>query len=261
MNLKLRLGLALGFVLLSSIPTAAGSSPTRSSKSPAETGSFHRKLRRRLDAFDASGRPLAELLLSLAYRYKLPMGLEYVDRACATRPLHLKLGAGSLQAVITALVHAVPGYQVDFSQNLADVYAPGARNNSSDMLNAVISQFDASGEDVHRADLDLFCALVRKLNPRSGCGGSIAPGQWRTARVTLHARGKRVYELLNAIVAEVGPAIWTPVVAPESLTLPRSGTLSTLWYIYSEEAPSEELDIAIGRLRDLFPQRPAAKSR
>lgn len=79
------------------------------------------------------------------------------------------------------------------------------------------------------ADFELFCSLTEKIEPGTRCSGSLATGQWKTDVITLDLRDATVHEILNAIVAENGSAIWTVITPKDKLNqIPVGG----LWHIY-----------------------------
>jgi hypothetical protein len=149
---------------------------------------------------------------------------------------------------LTAIILQFPEYRVSFADGLVDIYSPTARDDPSDLLNKIIGNFAVTELDTHRADMELFCALAREIVPPSGCGGSIAVGQWGALRVTVHLQRAKVYEILNAIVASNGKATWTVIAPPEKLsTIPTGG----LWHIYPLEQPFK-----VGVLEQLTSMRP-----
>ena len=72
-------------------------------------------------------------------------------------------------------------------------------------------------------------------------------------KITLHLRNKRVYEILNAIVAQNGRALWTPIV-PSKISSPL--ITGNYWYIYPLD-PSFETSALEGLQRVVPPQRHA----
>ena len=86
--------------------------------------------------------------------------------------------------------------------------------------------------ETRQADFQLFCAVVQAAGSQ-WCGGSLAVGQWEPLRITLHLQNARTYEILNAIIAQNGGAIWT-VTASNLASFPQS---SGLWYIYPLQEP------------------------
>lgn len=195
--------------------------------------SYSEKLQASVPKFDARGCSMAELAVQMACRYKLPMAIEYLDHNALRKPLHLELKDQSVHQVIASIVGSLWEYRVDFSQGLVDIYSPSARSDASNPFNIVIRRYDVEGLDTHFADAELLCVMGRQANPHAGCGGSFAPAQWGSLKITLHLENKRVYEILNAIVAQNGRAIWTPLAQPVG----RSRMMRNFWYIYPLDPP------------------------
>jgi hypothetical protein len=198
--------------------------------------SFEEKLDRRVERFDTLGRTLATSVVDLAYEYELPIGIEYLDPVATARPISLQLHSESVRGILVAIIQQAPEYRVSFSDGLVDIYTPKAREDSSNLLNKVIKNFAVTGLDTHEADLELLCTLSREVEPQGGCGGSIATGQWGLLKITVHLQNAKVYEIVNAIVAQNGKAVWTVIAPPDKLSkIPVGG----LWHIYPLEPPFE----------------------
>ena len=240
--------LLLMLLVMGAVASAGGSEPCRGNHRRAL--SFAEKLQITVPQFETSGRPMADLAVQMAYSYKLPMAIEHVDREALRKPLHLKLEGQTVRQVLAAVVASVQGYRVDFQQGLVDIYSPAARSDPSNPLNTVINRYDVGGLDTHFADAQLLCDIGRQLHGHSGCGGSSASGQWEKRKITLHIRNKRVYEILNAIVAQNRGALWTPIAPPQVSSPLITGNF---WYIYPLDSPFERS--ATGRLQELLPRQ------
>ena len=193
----------------------------------AKALSFEERLDRRV-RFDSAGRTLVASIVELAFTYQLPTGIEYADREATTRPLNFHFQNESVRRILEAITEQVPGYSVNFSGGIVDVFAARGREDPSNLLNKVIKDFAVSQVDTHEADSQLFCELAGGV-----CAVSIALGQWAPLKITLHLQNAKVYEVLNAIVAENGKAIWTVIVRPDEL----SKLQGSIWYIYPLEQP------------------------
>ena len=192
----------------------------------ATASSFEQKLDRRVKQFDTEGRTLVASILDLAFAYELPTAIEYADREATTRPLNLDFRNKSVRWILQAIIEQVPGYSVSFSGGIVDVFAARGREDSSNLLNKVIKDFAVSQVDTHEADSQLFCAVGRELG--HNCVEDIALGLWGPLKITLHLQNARVYEVLNAIVAKNGKAIWTVLVRPDRLSALQNGGI---WYV------------------------------
>jgi hypothetical protein len=193
---------------------------------------FEQKIDRLVERFSTSGRTLVDSVIELAYKYQVPMAIEYADREATARPLNLEFHNKSLRGIVEAIVKEDPQYRVSFSNGVVDIFSPMAREDSSNLLNKIMKDFSVTEMETRLADSQLFCAVAQAAGS-GGCGGSLAVGQWDPLRITLHLHNVRVYEILNAIVAQNGRAIWT-VTASNSASLPQC---CGLWYIYPLQEP------------------------
>jgi hypothetical protein len=211
--------------------------PSRHTSGPlsVRVPSFNEKLDKRIEHFETAGHTLIASVLDLAYEYELPTAIEYIDHDAAARSLNLGFHDESVRGILVALVQSASAYRLSFSDGLVDIYSPRARDDSSNLLNKPIKNFAVTALDTHVADLELLCTLSGELEPRRPCGGSIATGQWGPAKITVHLQNARVYEIVNAIVAQNGKAIWIVIVPPDKLsTVPAVGGL---WHICPLESP------------------------
>ena len=201
-------------------------------KQAVKGSSFESRLDSRIGHFKITNQTLVAIVLDLAYDLQLPTGIEYIDHDAMTRPINLELQNESVRGILVAIVQQVPEYRVSFSDGVVDVYAPKAREDTSNLLNKTIKNFGVSGLDTTSADVELFCALSREVLS-GGCGGSVAKGQLGPLRITIHLQNAKVYEILNAMAAQNGKAIWTVIAPPDGLSkIPVGG----LWHMYPLEA-------------------------
>ncbi len=190
---------------------------------------YQQKLDARVERFDTSGRSLASTVLDLAYEREIPIAIEYLDTDAVYRPLSLEFRDQSVSEILVGIVQQVPQYRIAFSAGIVELYSPKARDDRANLLNKPIKDFAVTEVDTHKADSELFCSLTRELLPTGACGGSVALGQWGPQKITVHMQNARVYEILNAIVAENGKAVWTVIAPPAKLKeIPTGG----LWHIY-----------------------------
>ena len=193
---------------------------------------FEQKTESLIERFSTSGRTLIDSVIELAYKYQVPMAIEYADREATTRPLNLEFQNKSFRGIVEAIVKEDPRYRVSFSNGIVDIFSPMAREDSSNLLNKIMKDFSVTEMETRLADFQLFCAVVQAAGS-DGCGGSLTVGQWDPLRITLHLHNVRVYEILNAIVGQNGRAIWT-VTASNLASLPQC---CGLWYIYPLQEP------------------------
>ena len=213
----------------------------------ARVSLIEQRLDARVKRFDTSGRSLVATVVDLAFTYQLPTAIEYADRDATTKPLNLQFRDESVREILKTIIRQLPEYGVSFSGGIIDVFAPKAREDPSNLLNTVIRNFAVMQVDTREADFQLFCAVSREVGLQ-GCSGSLAMGQWGPVKVTLHLQNTKAYEVLNAIVAENGNAIWTVMVRPEKLSKLQVGGI---WYVYPLQQPFKA--VVSERLANLKP--------
>jgi hypothetical protein len=228
----------LTFSLVPSACFAMGGLQSPSVTHPRLEPSVEGKLDKRVADFRTSGRTLMATVVDIAYEFQVPLGIEYVDRDASTRPIDLQFQNQSLRSIFRAVVAQLPEYQVAFLGETVQIYSPRARADSSNLLNKVLKDFSVIAVDTGTAGIELTCALARQLTAGGSCGGSTPNGQWGPLKLTIHMQNAKVYEILNAIVAQNGRAVWTITVPPNELS---KTSVANLWHIYSLDRPFREV--------------------
>ena len=213
----------------------------------------HGELEHALDTtvkdFSLDGKPAVEGLLGLAYEYRLPMGIEYMDVNLVHKPVKVHLRNVTVREAIEMLLKPLREYRVSFSEGLVEVYSPGARRDRSNILNISIEHFEVSRVDALQASTNLQGEIFAKLHPGVGFGGDTPYGQTAPSepRVTLSLDHLKVYEILDAIVAKDGAAMWLVVVPPAGLSFFEWNR----WAIYNFNPVGK--DSIIHSLEEVFP--------
>jgi hypothetical protein len=234
--------LVLCFALGAGVLASGRGSARFAQASEAESGAradgvavLERKLDTRVAKFDTGGRTLLQCVVDLAFQYKLPGAIEYAGGGGATRKLELQFEDETVRSMLEKLVKQNAGYRVDFSGGIVDVFSPRARQDAENPFNEVIRDVSVRDVDTHQADADLLCALGRQRGGQV-CTASIAKGQWPNVKITLHMQNAKVYEILNAIVAQNGEAIWAVTYWPEEYYKRNEN----FWYVYALEEAFRE---------------------
>jgi len=213
--------------------------------------SFESKLDGNVEVFDSEGQTLVENVLSLACQYQLPLGVEYLDRGAVSQRLRLQLRGKPVREILLSVVAQAPQYRLGFSGGCVQLYSPRARADPSNLLNAVVDNFQVSGVDPQVASAAAFEALVHETAPKTSVVESTALGTLGPPTMTLHLKKAKVYEILDTIVANHGAAVWVVRVPPDKL----STLKGTLWYIYPLQPPNWR-EAVLGDVTSLFPAKP-----
>lgn len=202
--------------------------------SRANSPGIREKLDKRVKHYDTVSRPMIACVLELAYEYEIPIGIEFVNREAMTRPIDIQAQDQTVRALLTSIVQQIPDYHVSFADGLVEIFSSSARDDASNMLNRIVKTFSIKDQDAGIANRELACALARETDASAVCVSSIARGQLGAQKITLNLTNAKVYQIVNAIVAQNGKAAWTVIAPPSSLTNPHS---NDLWHIYPLEAP------------------------
>ena len=205
--------------------------------------SFERRIESRVAKFDAEGRPMVRAILDLADEYQIPLGIEYIDRDAVWRPLKLKLIDKSVREILERLVAQLPQYKLKVSSGVVEIYSPTARADASNLLNTTINHFESSNTP-RMTSWALHDAMASERHQVPNLAGSVLePGH--EPKITLNLKGRRVYEILDDLVAQRGQSLWVPVVPPQKLSEPGP----KLWEVY----PLGAKDLVMDDLNRAFP--------
>jgi hypothetical protein len=224
--------IATAFLAIFTFVASPGQASQRS-----DVPTLREKLDKNVEHFETAGRTLVASVLELAYQYELPIGLEYLNRKALTQPIDLRFKNESIRGILVAIIQQIPEYQVSFSDGLVDIFAPLERQDRANLLNRVVRDFNVVDREAGDANAELACALAQEISPSTVCVSSIAGGQLGSRKITIHLRNARVYEIIDAIVAQIGKAAWTVIVPGSRLT---GSDSSDLWHIYPLQAPFKE---------------------
>jgi hypothetical protein len=180
------------------------------------------------------------------------MGIEYLDRGAARQPLHLQLRGKPVREILSSLVAQARQYRVGFSGGCVQLYSPKARADPSNLLNAIVDNFQVSEVDPQVASAAAFEALIHETAPKTSVVESTALGTLGPPTMTLHLKKAKVYEILDTIAGKHGAAVWVVRVPPDRL----STLKGMLWYIYPLEPPNWR-EAVLGDVTALFPPKTA----
>ncbi len=236
---------------VSILSATASPRPGRASGGLERLPTVEKRLDSHVEQFDSVGRSLMDVVVDLAFKYRLPTGVEYVDRDSVRRGINLRLHNKRVREILRALVAESPDYRVDFSGGLVDIFSPRAREDPSNLLNKKLKRFEVTDLNASRASMELSRSLRRELVP-TGAHFEVGPvGLWGSSKISLHLEEARAYEILNAIVTQDGQAFWAVTVPPRDLSSVPRFRAGAIWQVYSLEPAFK--DGIIDGFRKLFP--------
>jgi hypothetical protein len=166
--------------------------------------------------------------------------------------LHLQLRGKPVREILSSLVAQARQYRVGFSGGCVQLYSPKARADPSNLLNAIVDNFQVSEVDPQVASAAAFEALIHETAPKTSVVESTALGTLGPPTMTLHLKKAKVYEILDTIAGKHGAAVWVVRVPPDRL----STLKGMLWYIYPLEPPNWR-EAVLGDVTALFPPKTA----
>ena len=105
--------ICLSALWLSILSAQSVKPPTAKVQLP-RVSTFEQKIDSVIERFSTSGRTLVDSVIELAYKYQVPMAIEYADREATTRPLNLEFHNKSFRGIVEAIVKEEPQYRVGF---------------------------------------------------------------------------------------------------------------------------------------------------
>jgi hypothetical protein len=189
-------------------------------------------------SFRAAGVSGLEALLALGRLEHLPMGIRYVDRGLAEKPITVSVRGATLGEAVRAIMRQESGYTWTLSRWLLSVNhirAPRGRHN---LLSTVIPDFRARRETLQECSYLLYMDLYLVLRPgTTGFAGDYYPGRLSSLVGPLHLRGLRVAAILDRLVCVYGDAAWMVTLPPGYMDeLPPRG----LWKIVDYRDPRDK---------------------
>lgn len=155
-----------------------------------------------------------EQLIEVARRFKIPMGIEWVEpSAIVSRPLSLEPGA-TVQQLINAIVEQMPEYQQTKENGVLHVYHAAFASDPQNQLNLRISQFSVKDRNLFEARSSLRLAIETTLYPDEYAQGYISDSGYPTGHVftlnsiTFKGSGLTVREILDALIKANNNALW-----------------------------------------------------
>lgn len=187
--------------------------------------SLEQKLLALTDYIPKAEEPLDQLI-EVAQRFKVPMGVEWVERddaaqfAALTTDPHRKR---TVRELIEEIAARSPGQQVFVEDKLLRIYSPAVAEHPFNFLNIRLRSYSVHEDDIFAAEDKLRWAIRFTLNPekyRHGYGGGYGrgwPEVFQFPRFTLTAERITIREILNRITEAQGNALWVVRLKDEEL--------------------------------------------
>lgn len=183
--------------------------------------SLDQKLKQDCATYDSDKRTTLEQLIELAQRFKLPMGIEWVDRPGETtaKPIHLR--DVSVKDVTSYILNQQAGYRFVVEDALIQVSATALADDPLNFLNSRFSSYSVQNDSLQEASYWLRVRIRRSLHPGQngggGFGGTSAQADFNNPTITFSMTNATVREILNRLVLAQGNSLWVVHLKPELL--------------------------------------------
>ncbi|HEY6189776.1 MAG TPA: hypothetical protein VIW80_19125 [Pyrinomonadaceae bacterium] len=166
-----------------------------------------------------------ERLIEVAQKFKLPMAVEWVERAGTITPETAALPARgrSLKELLLAIVSVSPEHKIEIEGGFVRVYSPVASVHPFNFLNVRLKSYDVKDGDIFAAEDQLRWAIRFTLEPekyRDGYAGGHGHGSgsvFEMPRFTLSGSDLTIREVLNRIALAQGNALWVATIRGDDL--------------------------------------------
>ncbi len=163
-------------------------------------------------------------LVEIARRFKIPMGIEWVERAATATPgKTLPSGKRSVRELIEEIASVSPEQRIEVDDGLIRIYSPTEAVHPFNFLNIRLKSYSVKEGDLFAAEDQLRWAIRFTLEPEkylNGYGGGYGHGAnhvFQIPKFTLSGSDFTIREVLNRIVLAQGNALWVATIKSEEL--------------------------------------------
>jgi len=207
-------------------------------------------LERRASDFDSKGVGLTETLLKFSHQERLPLALEYIDRASMDRPIDVDVRSKTIRQALDSILLHGDGYGWRLRNGIIEVTNSHASKHSEGLLNRVIPVFkisEGAASTVKMTSAMLWLNLQMELDPslkERGIGGDMGNSS-SVKPATL--RNRTVREILSYIVLNSQAEGWVVAGPPKCLGYtPYCG----LWYLIEGEPFGSSYEVVLREVRE-----------
>jgi hypothetical protein len=189
----------------------------------ARTDSLEKKLGIVTDYVPKALAPV-EQLVEIARRFKIPMGIEWMENAGTAPGERTPLsGKRSVKELIQEIANLSPEHRMEIDGGLVHIYSPMVAVHPFNSLNIRLKSYFVKEDDLFAAQDQLRWAIRFTLEPekyRNGYGGGYGYGADRVFEIpkfTFSGSDLTVREVLNGITQAQGNALWVVTIKSSDL--------------------------------------------
>ncbi len=204
-----------------------------------QSGKHVRTNSRRVESFIAQDTSRLDALLRLGQQYRIPLGIEYVDREAITTKIRIAARDGTVATVLDRILPRSRGYYWHEEEGVIVVSHRKVPRGSKNLFNTRIGKFQSQAATIQELSNLLRMELELSLSPSiGGFAGSFAAGPVQTKIPPLNVQNKTVRDILNLVISQAQGAAWIVQAPPEQLGALRS---RSLWGIVTYDSPPKPL--------------------
>lgn len=189
----------------------------------AQTESLEEKLLTVTDYVPKAFAP-KDQLVEVARKFKIPMGIEWVERAsAATAGKTLPSGKRLVGELIQEIASVAPEYRIEVDDRLVRIYSPAEALHPFNFLNIRLKSYSVKEADLFAAEDQLRWAIRFTLEPekyQNGYGGGYghaANHVFQIPKFTLSGSDLTIRDVLNRIALAQGNALWVATIKSSDL--------------------------------------------
>jgi hypothetical protein len=181
----------------------------------SETESLEEKLATATEYVPKATTPVDQLV-EVALRFKIPMAIEWVEKAGATT--RDKTMASKKRSVMQLIEEIAPGHRIEVDDGLVHIYSPSETVHPFNFLNIRLDSYSVKDSDLFAAEDQLRWAIRFTLEPekyRNGHAGGYGHGGndvFQIPKFTLSGADITIREVLNRIALAQGNALWVATI-------------------------------------------------
>lgn len=164
-------------------------------------------------------------LVEVARRFKLPMGIEWAERAGTARSGKTSASRKrSVKELVEEIASVSPEHCVEVENGLVRIYSPTEAMHPFNFLNIRLKSYIAKEADLFAAEDRLRWAIRFTLEPEKylhGYAGGYGRGAnhvFQIPKFTLSVSDARIRDVLNRIVLAQGNALWVATIKTADFT-------------------------------------------
>lgn len=188
-----------------------------------------------IEPFEVTNLDRMDAILTLARRYRVPLGIEFIDEAMFQRVTVRVPSGHTVKSALDSLTPSSSGFLVTKRENVFVIshQKVPAHNN---VLDTIIHRVEIPGNSIEMANWALLVALDRQNRKEAGIpqsqgyGLSIA-GVQSGAIAPFISTNMSVRDVLDRIVGEDGNAAWIVQVRPPALRNENVRRTDVLWIV------------------------------